>query len=1012
MTQLYEDYVERLTDSLTSASALMRRDVVEAVGPPPMPPVDVPESAAPMLLADGQLLVLLPDAAAAARASNSKGSAQLVAVAEQRVVNVVNGEEAPLAYDNCSQQVLPWRPQAEAGWEAALRRDAQALPGPAADALAGLAKAKQGLSTTEAPLLRAALGALVAQADTMLSVAEQLSVIAALASKVRVSHQAIREAASSFQVELPAQVAEWWTPERKEEEEAIYKLRTRKGPDGSIVAVPEHQLTQAEKDEIQRLKHGLEPGVKLKLEMQQMQSRIRASVEQLEVLLAPAALEALAVDTLRSSGAVGVRRYAAGQPLTVRLNGVWRDAEVEGVASDGPQGGAHAAHRVQPEGASTSVLLRPHPWNHAPRELPAASVEALRSWWAASMRQLHAHINDTLTGQQLDTLQQLTAIDVAAGDGATAANNAATSSMRREVSDARSLSAWLSKQYLARLDGGAVDEPCAALLTAGPAAGKTTVTSQVVLLTLGFELVPILVKVQRLQHRLKEAPAAFAAAPNYIDAFLSLEQPPAVHSFLRQLMAARRALIILDGLDEAGGRRAEIEVHVAEVLAPQGHVLLCTSRPAGVDEERFAHFRRLHLRPFSEAQQREALEQRLGGASGATLLEYVRERMPRDETGALVTSNPLMLSMLASVYELRQGINMPRTVAGLYATASGLMLDRDGGRGASAAVQRLLQAVFFAAHVAQRREIEDWQLDEAALALDAPKLLATLHSAAGCSPFEPFEEAAELGHYVEAVNIGMSPTAYSGQRGTITEVANGRCKVALADGTVCLLKPSQLKSSGLTEAVFRAQAMAARADELRAGCIAQLSEPAREALAEIRRRVAADSLPLLSLLQAEPLRLQSSHLSFQDYFAALALCEEGTRLSGAPPWQWTAWWANAVRLGTEMGDTFGRGLRRAAGMAAGDKLDLNHKLGGDRPTALRALAAMKFSSLSLRANGLGADEVEAVAEMVRTSESLTFLDLRYNALGSEGCRALAEALNARPGKALPLSMDMEYQQGM
>ena len=150
-----------------------------------------------------------------------------------------------------------------------------------------------------------------------------------------------------------------------------------------------------------------------------------------------------------------------------------------------------------------------------------------------------------------------------------------------------------------------------------------------------------------------------------------------------------------------------------------------------------------------------------------------------------------------------------------------------------------------------------------------------------------------------------------------------------------------------------------------------------------------------------------SLLAFQDYFAALALCEEGTVLSGAPPWQWSAWWANAVRLGSEMGDRFGRGLKRAAGVT-GDKFELNHKLGGDRPTALRALAAMRPSALSLRANGIGCEEVAALEELVRTNTSLTFLDLRYNVLAPECCNALAQALKARP-EASPLVIDMEYQ---
>ncbi|KOO53383.1 hypothetical protein Ctob_016483, partial [Chrysochromulina tobinii] len=254
------------------------------------------------------------------------------------------------------------------------------------------------------------------------------------------------------------------------------------------------------------------------------------------------------------------------------------------------------------------------------------------------------------------------------------------------IRDAHSLTAWLLAQHGARLDGGPAEGPLAALLTAGPASGKTTLLSQVVMIALQderTELVPILVKVQVLQRRLLEAPDAFASAWNYIDAYLRLEHEasrPALYRMLRQAMMARRALLLLDGLDEAGAKRDDIERHVVDVLAPQGQVLLCTSRPAGVDEARFAAFRRLALAPLSDAQQERALEQRLGAQRAAALLPYVRDVMPRDDTGQKVTSNPLMLSMVAAVYELRQGVGMPGTVAELYATASDAMLARGGVR--------------------------------------------------------------------------------------------------------------------------------------------------------------------------------------------------------------------------------------------------------------------------------------------------------------------------------------------
>ena len=211
-------------------------------------------------------------------------------------------------------------------------------------------------------------------------------------------------------------------------------------------------------------------------------------------------------------------------------------------------------------------------------------------------------------------------------------------------------------------------------------AGKTTLLSQVAALSADGELLPILVKVQRLQGLLRQSNEAFASAWNWIDALLRLEhgQGSPLYRMLRQAMAARRALLLIDGLDEGGTLRSEIEQHVAEVLAPQGHVLLATSRPAGVDGVRFAPFRQLQLSPLSEAQQERALEQRLGTAGIEALRPYLA-RIPCDTSSGLrATANPLMLSMVASVFELRQGVDMPENISGLYETASEAMLARGG----------------------------------------------------------------------------------------------------------------------------------------------------------------------------------------------------------------------------------------------------------------------------------------------------------------------------------------------
>jgi hypothetical protein len=110
------------------------------------------------------------------------------------------------------------------------------------------------------------------------------------------------------------------------------------------------------------------------------------------------------------------------------------------------------------------------------------------------------------------------------------------------------------------------------------------------------------------------------------------------------------------------------------------------------------------------------------------LMPYL-ESVPRDaDTGQRITANPLMLSMVVSVFEIRQGLGMPKTIHELYAVASSAMLARGGG--APGKQLQLLRAVFFEAHLAQRREIEDRQLDEAALQLEMPRTLAAIRECA------------------------------------------------------------------------------------------------------------------------------------------------------------------------------------------------------------------------------------------------------------------------------------------
>ena len=184
--------------------------------------------------------------------------------------------------------------------------------------------------------------------------------------------------------------------------------------------------------------------------------------------------------------------------------------------------------------------------------------------------------------------------------------------------------------------------------------------------------------------------------------------------------------------------------------------------------------------------------------------------------------------------------------------------------------------------------------------------------------------------------------------------------------------------------------------------------------------------------------MQSSHLSFQEYFTACALCEEGVNLSGSPPWQWPAWWANALRMGEEMGQPFQKGLIRAAGVE-GTGVNLSKKLSGDRPTALRAILQLMSGLVSInlgnnrmvqsetllivnhakkqdRITSLGLATAQTdyqvavvIAEYLKTSKSLTYLNLAGDPfdelahVGSSGGKLIAEALGGSILRTLNLS---------
>ena len=267
------------------------------------------------------------------------------------------------------------------------------------------------------------------------------------------------------------------------------------------------------------------------------------------------------------------------------------------------------------EAAETLALARPP---------TTADAAALRAYHTRALRAEHARVVDALTGESMDAVGECIAIGVEGTDA---------SGRPLGVRDAASLSAWLGRAS------------ASALLTAGAASGKTVLLSQLVVHALEGPLLPIVVRAERLQRQLATHADAFERAAHWVEAAVRLEHGDStLGAMLCEAMRAKEALLLIDGLDEAGKERARLEDHITRVLAPQGHTMLVTSRPAGLAEAAFTAFARLQLSPLTDAQQRAVLHQRLGPARAAELEEYMCDRVPLDvETERRVTANPYAL---------------------------------------------------------------------------------------------------------------------------------------------------------------------------------------------------------------------------------------------------------------------------------------------------------------------------------------------------------------------------------
>ena len=433
-----------------------------------------------------------------------------------------------------------------------------------------------------------------------------------------------------------------------------------------------------------------------------------------------ALLQAL-LHELRSSSWVSLRRYAAGQEIVVRLPGddrdsgaTWQDAVVETAAT------WSYAHRLRlSNGRKVDLTL--HPYNHAVKVLECAAWDALRARYDASVSATHGVVRDPFSGADRHILELRVPIEPVDGG---------------QTTDVRTLSEMLHRAYVsssnANSHGESYPAPSSVLVFAPPGGGKTCMMQQLAVLAVAKQaLVPILVRVADLHRWLisVEHRWRFARSWNWVDAYLQClcEDPEraAVYPMLRQAMMARRALLLIDGVDEGGRETSQLCKHVVEVLQAQGHSVVVTSRPNSTP---WPSFKRLQLLPLPVALQREVMLSRLHDETAFNELQkYQAELLPDgDEEQSGLVSSPLLFSMLVSLFEDRAArrqanspLTLPKSASDLYSAWTGAVMERVGS---TLPIYEVLEITALYAHASKRRVITAGNLHQAARALVAKEI--------------------------------------------------------------------------------------------------------------------------------------------------------------------------------------------------------------------------------------------------------------------------------------------------
>ena len=210
-----------------------------------------------------------------------------------------------------------------------------------------------------------------------------------------------------------------------------------------------------------------------------------------------------------------------------------------------------------------------------------------------------AHLIDAITGAELNVETQVLNVNMCMAEGVDRFgwHNAAHS---------LDLAGLISRTH--------ASQPVA--IVGGPGSGKTVASTQLISWLAmqhdGVPLMPLLVSVHRLVRIVAgKAPTdASALLVKYLHDFLSREHPKLKEwsMVLEQALEMRAAVIVLDGIENAGGREAWLRQFVIKELLQGGHRIVVTTRPEGVGLVRYNDlFVMLELQPLTPDQQRDAV---------------------------------------------------------------------------------------------------------------------------------------------------------------------------------------------------------------------------------------------------------------------------------------------------------------------------------------------------------------------------------------------------------------------